>query len=261
MSEFNGRGFRELPNDGEEERKITTALYIMRPNYLDKYEAGKDKVKVGDEQVDVHNCFRCGSVGTKAYQYKDKDADAKWKHVPGNLYGRMMMYESNWLTGGRVYAVLKLIDKDTQRIHLKRQAKNEKGQSFVTYMEKAFHEELRRQGEMSSKYGGKARAIRRLARTVKEGTNGQQVYESEWFYGDFHMMLKALESVSVDQHGVSTGQIRLYKKTGNVIKGRTVLASEYTLRTTKGVKTFVEADDRAQLGATTRAMTRHKKGS
>ena len=189
-----GTPFREIPDD---DRTMPECLYIVRPDYLDKYEPTTDPqhmTQVGQTKYNVHTCFRCGSVGTKAYQYKV--GEGNWKSRPSSLYGRMMMYESNWFTGGRVYAVLKLDAQQSVRKGMVRAMKNEEGQGFVKFIENQFHERLTADKE-----------IRRIARTETE--DGQK-HASEWFEGDLQKMIKHLSELSINEDNKSIGKLYLY---------------------------------------------------
>ena len=231
-----GTPFREIP---ENDRTMPECLYIVRPDYLDKYEPTNDEqkmTKVGQTFYNVHTCFRCGSVGTKAYQVKF-EKDKGWNSRPSSLYGRMMMYESNWFTGGRVYAVLKLDAQQSVRNGYLRAAKNSEGKGFVKFIEEQFHERLAADKE-----------IRRIARTETE--DGKR-HASEWFEGDLQKMIKHLSELSVNEDNKSIGRLYLYGDRKRFRGRARYVSKEYVVRS----RTFV-TDERKTSGPHTRSQSR-----
>lgn len=122
-------------------------LYIVQPEFAAHYKAGH---KVPGTTADVKDCYRCGAVGTKAYADEAFDLDAPIKNA-GSLHGRMQMYASNWLTGGTIFAYLKLKrvmrhDQHGKRVETKHRKASDalttKEQTEVKLRETQFHKLL-----------------------------------------------------------------------------------------------------------------------
>ena len=165
---------------GEEEGRIQSGLYIVQPAYA---QWAGDRETTKGHRID--ECFRCGAVGTKAYADEKGEGDAL--QGPSSLWGRMMMYDSNWLGGGQIYAFLDLDRpgqfKKSGNMRLEQKYKRRgASMTLVTAMEQMFHERLKR-------------------------TKGIEVAkEKEWFHGNKEDMLAALLSLA----GKENAKERLY---------------------------------------------------
>ncbi len=218
------------------EENAATALYIVRPNYLDEYDP-KKLVVIGGKKYPAHSCFRCGSVGTKEFT---TEKDPTYHKTRGSVKGRMAMYESNWLTGGRIYGLLVLNPKTRTARNRNRQDRNTEGEGFVKWIESQFHDEIEVQGG------------ERITRGCPPQGETDKRKPSEWFYGDVMNMIKALRNVSLTEDGESMGRIVLYGD--HTFKGRAKFASEVILRSSKGVtKHWEPQDHRLLTGARTRS--------
>ena len=147
------------------------------------------------------------------------------------------MYESNWFTGGRVYAVLKLDAQQSVRNGYMRAAKNSEGKGFVKFIEEQFHERLAADKE-----------IRRIARTETE--DGKS-HASEWFEGDLQKMIKHLSELSVNEDNKSIGRLYLYGDRKRFRGRARYVSKEYVVRS----RTFV-TDERKTSGPHTRSQSR-----
>ena len=230
-----GKSFHDLKNT--DLAHVSEALYIVRPNYLDKYDVKDtvDPLDIGRHEVPVHCCFRCGSVGTKEFvQRLDRTYTGSGERAPSSVYGRMMMYQSNWLTGGKVYAVLALDGKGRNARGQRRRDKNVDGQGYVSWLERQFHQELERN-----------RHVQRLR--LKE----DEVGNSEWFFADDVMtLISCLTKVAHDENGRPRGTLHLFRD-GKDMKGEVLLKKMYTLQ--ERGRTWESMDERQFRGASTRA--------
>ena len=149
------------------------------------------------------------------------------------------MYESNWLTGGRIYGLLVLNPKTRTARGRDRQDRNTEGKGFVKWIEEQFHDEIEAQGGM------------RITRGVPPQGETDKRKPSEWFYGDVVKMIKALRNVSLSEDGESMGRIVLYGD--QTFKGRARYASEVILRSRGVTKHWEPQDHRLLTGARTRS--------
>lgn len=230
-----GKSFHELRET--DLGRVSEALYIVRPNYLDKYDVHEtaDARDVGSDSVPVHCCFRCGSVGTKEFvQREDRTHTGSGERPPSSVYGRMMMYQSNWLTGGKIYAMLQIDTRMRRAKGQLRRDKNTEGTGYVKWMEDQFHAELvgnRHVQRMRAKEGGK---------------------QSEWFFADDVMtLIGCLAKVAHDDAGRPRGTLTVFKD-GKDIKGEVLLKRMYTLRTERA-RSWEPQEERQFRGPSTRA--------
>ena len=151
--------------------KDVVGLYIVQPNYL---KDARGNHKHDNTDFKKNQIFRCGAVGTKramAQERQEQSVDASGKFEAlagaGHLFGRMMMYDSNWLDGGKIHAFLKLdrrFKRSEQNAKYTVNEPDKKNQTQVTHYEKEYHKILRQ------------------LRRVKEAKR------AEWFGGDLEDM-------------------------------------------------------------------------
>lgn len=182
--------------------KIQSGLYIVQPAYAQWNPTleinSQKKYRLGD-------CYRCGAVGTKAYVDEKEEGEALLG--PSSLRGRMMMYDSNWLGGGTLYAFLDL-DRPkefvggsaTRREKVYVRPGEKKPLTLVKQMERVYHERLRGHSQL-----GVAK-------------------EKEWFHGAKEDMLATLISLA---GGQADERLHLFYKDGvkryKVVKVKEVL--------------------------------------
>lgn len=254
-----GMSYNKLKAGNDEDNvsvgKIQSGLYIVQPAYAQ----WNPTLVVNDQKgYQVGDCYRCGAVGTKAYVDEKQQGDALMG--PSSLLGRMMMYDSNWLMGGTLYAFLDLdrpkefqkgAQEATRRESKYVRASDPKERTLVQHMERIYHERLKAHEDI-----GVAK-------------------EKEWFHGAKEDMLATLVSLS---RGQANERLHLFYRDGvkrfKMIKVKSVFdvyektmdeeLIEKPLRPLSSRKTAANDFDptkaRSTLSQSAKAMYRNKGG-
>ena len=222
--------------------KEPAGLYICQPNYC---VALGDATVEGTEHAYV-DCYRCGSVGTKEVADEATSIDAAY-NAKSSLSGRMQMYHSNWLGGGKILAFLKLSKEfvyNAQFLRVEQKYIDEFGRvgGAVKTRERQFHELLLREDHVQRVRGGK---------------------QSEWFAGPRDELLQALLRVTGKHHenrlylfepggkkAFSASKVRHYLKVHDEVHlEEAPPPPDRTLRTLPGQRKRFDADVRKRYGA------------
>ena len=157
-------------------------LYVVQPNYC---------VRLADQTVEdtphrYIDCYRCGSVGTKEHADEATSIDAPY-NAKSSLSGRMQMYHSNWLGGGKILAFLKLSKDFVYNAQFLR-------------VEQKYIDEF---GKVGGRVKTRERQFHRMLTDARKAPNVHKVRDaanSEWFAGPRDEILQALLRVCGKHH-------------------------------------------------------------